>query len=231
MDGSSIGFTTPHTFAGLNGTHTFFVPSSDANDDPFKHWSSGQTSTTVMVSSAGAYMAYYGLSPVHDVAVIDVAPCKAVIGQGYSLNASVTVLDPGDYPETFNVTLYASTIALGNLTFASLPNGTCTFTIFTWNTTDYPYGKYTFSACAWPVSNETDTTDNTFVDGQICVTIPGDLNGDFMVSLADLVILAQAYGSIPGDRNWNPNADIDNSGVAGLTDLAIMAISYGQPYA
>jgi hypothetical protein len=62
------------------------------------------------------------------------------------------------------------------------------------------------------------------------VAIPGDLNGDFKVNLEDLVLLAQAYGSKPRDPNWNPNADIDNSGAVGLSDLAILALHYGQHY-
>jgi hypothetical protein len=59
-------------------------------------------------------------------------------------------------------------------------------------------------------------------------SIPGDLNGDSKVSLADLVILALAYGSKPGDSNWNPNADIDGNLVVGLSDLVILAQNYGR---
>jgi hypothetical protein len=62
------------------------------------------------------------------------------------------------------------------------------------------------------------------------VTIPGDLNGDYTVGLADLVVLAKAYGSEPVNPNWNPNADIDDNGIVGLSDLVIMAIHYGQHY-
>jgi parallel beta-helix repeat protein len=64
----------------------------------------------------------------------------------------------------------------------------------------------------------------------VAVTIPGDLNGDFKVSLADLVILAIAYGSRPGDPGWNPNADIDGNSVVGLSDLVILANHYGQQF-
>lgn len=59
----------------------------------------------------------------------------------------------------------------------------------------------------------------------------GDLNGNGKVDLADLVLLANAYGSKPGDSNWNPNADIAPSyGVIGLTDLVTLATHYGQHY-
>ena len=55
------------------------------------------------------------------------------------------------------------------------------------------------------------------------VTVPGDVDGDFKVGLADLVILAKAYGSKPGDANWNSNADIACNGMVSLTDLVILA--------
>jgi len=58
-DGSSTGFNTTYTFTGLTGTHIFTVPSADANGHPFKNWNTGQTTTTITVSSAGNYTAYY----------------------------------------------------------------------------------------------------------------------------------------------------------------------------
>ena len=56
---------------------------------------------------------------------------------------------------------------------------------------------------------------------------PGDISGDNKVSLPDLVFLAKAYGSKPGDSNWNPDADIDKNGNVGLSDLVILAKVYG----
>jgi hypothetical protein len=54
--------------------------------------------------------------------------------------------------------------------------------------------------------------------------------GDFKVSLSDLTIFAQAYGSKPDGANWNPNADIDDNGIVSLADLAILAKHYEQHY-
>lgn len=49
------------------------------------------------------------------------------------------------------------------------------------------------------------------------------------MNLADLVMLANAYGSKPGDSNWNPNADLAPPyGIIGLTDLVTLAVHYGQ---
>jgi hypothetical protein len=110
----------------------------------------------------------------------------------------------------------------------TLESGASKFLIFPWNTTGLAKGNYTISAYAEPVPNETDTADNTFINGIITVTIPGDLDGDFEVRLVDLVILAQAYSSKPGEPKWNPNADIDDNKVVGLTDLVILAKNYGK---
>jgi len=110
MDGIPTGYTTPYTFTGLTGTHTFTVPNTDANSHPFKQWSTGNTSTTITVSSGGTYIAYYQ-SAVHDVAVTNIVPSKTVVGKGYSLNINVTAANQGDYTETFNVTVYINTTA------------------------------------------------------------------------------------------------------------------------
>lgn len=70
---------------------------------------------------------------------------------------------------------------------------------------------------------------HTTVGGTVYAsTIAGDLNRDGKVSLQDLVILALAYGSKPGDAKWNPIADIDGNGAVGLTDLVILAQHYGE---
>jgi hypothetical protein len=59
------------------------------------------------------------------------------------------------------------------------------------------------------------------------ISIPGDINGDGKVNLQDLVLLADSYGSRPGDAKWNRNADLNGDGVVDLADLAILAKYYG----
>jgi hypothetical protein len=56
-----------------------------------------------------------------------------------------------------------------------------------------------------------------------------DLNRDGKVDLADLVMLAKAWDSRPGDPNWNPDCDLAAPfGVIGLTDLVTLALHYGE---
>jgi hypothetical protein len=163
----------------------------------------------------------------HDVAITGVASAKALVGQGYDLNITVRAADSGDYTETFSVAGYANTthIASQNVTLSS---GNSADVGLTWNTTGFAFGNYTLSARGSPIIGQLNTTNDNFTGGSITVSIPGDLNGDFKVSLADLAILAQAYGSKLGDSNWNPNADIDSNGIVGLSDLVALAQHYGQ---
>jgi hypothetical protein len=51
------------------------------------------------------------------------------------------------------------------------------------------------------------------------VKMPGDLNDDYIVGEPDLLLLAQAYGSIDGDGNWNPSGDFDGNGQIDMADL------------
>jgi len=58
--------------------------------------------------------------------------------------------------------------------------------------------------------------------------IEGDVDGDGKVTLVDLVFVAKAYGSKPGDSNWDPRCDLDGNGQVGLSDLVIIAKNYGR---
>jgi hypothetical protein len=57
--------------------------------------------------------------------------------------------------------------------------------------------------------------------------LPGDVNGDGSVDSRDLGLLLAAYGSYPGDPNWNPAADFDGDGYVGSRDLGILLAWYG----
>ena len=60
----------------------------------------------------------------------------------------------------------------------------------------------------------------------VLTTLPGDVNGDGQVNLADLAPFAQAYGSSPGDSHYNPAADANQNGSVDLFDAK--AIEYNM---
>jgi hypothetical protein len=172
-------------------------------------------------------VAYGAPAGIHDVGITKVTPSKTIVGQGYLLDIVVTAADLGDYSETFNVTLYANSLPVAS-TNVTLSAGNSTDIALSWNTTGVAYGNYTISAYAWPVPDETNTTNNNCTGGSVIVSIPGDLNDDFKVNVSDLAIMARAFGSNPNSANWNPNADIDDDGTVNMSDVAIVARHYGQ---
>ncbi len=73
---------------------------------------------------------------------------------------------------------------------------------------------------------------HTTQDGEFEVLL-GDINRDGIVDSEDLEILELAYGSRPGDPNWNPEADIwgpedKPDGFINVYDLAMLGKKYGE---
>jgi hypothetical protein len=75
------------------------------------------------------------------------------------------------------------------------------------------------------------TTGSTHI--QIITTVVGDLNGDRRVDMKDIAIMADAFGTRPGNPRWNPLADITGpthlvpDGKVDMLDVAIVASSFG----
>jgi hypothetical protein len=121
-------------------------------------------------------------------------------------------------------TLYVSNASDPNATTWQIPfvNGAVNVTLFPGN---YLLQLYNQDDKLFYEGNFTVSAGQTLVR---TMKIPGDINGDGKVNLADLAALAQAWGSKPGDPNWNPNADLTGSGIVGLKDLVILAQNYGK---
>ena len=59
-------------------------------------------------------------------------------------------------------------------------------------------------------------------------TLYGDLNDDGVVDIYDIVTIAEAFGSIPGDPNWNPIADLVQDEVIDIFDVVTVAGNFGK---
>jgi hypothetical protein len=67
------------------------------------------------------------------------------------------------------------------------------------------------------------------IDGLYRYTpLEGDLNSDGTVDLDDIYIISAAFGSKPGDSNWNRIADLDRSNLVNVGDLRTAARHYGE---
>ena len=167
----------------------------------------------------------------HDVAVTSVTPSQTLAYTGYTvIDVVVNVTNHGKFSETFSVTAYYNSTAIETQTVTNLaPNTNATITFF-WEVIGFSYGNYALSAKAMPVAAEIDIADNSLTDGSIMNTIPGDTNGDKIVTILDIHALGKAYGSTQSSLNWNQNADINNDGAVNELDVAILSAHFGQSW-
>jgi hypothetical protein len=90
--------------------------------------------------------------------------------------------------------------------------------------TDTPTPTPTFTATATATATRTPTASPT--PPSAC---QGDVNGDGHVSLRDALIVTQALFTRPGDRRWNPAADLNRDGRVDARDLEIVLRSMLNP--
>jgi hypothetical protein len=69
------------------------------------------------------------------------------------------------------------------------------------------------------------TADGVF---RLSNVIPGDLNSDGIVDIIDAILASLAYGSSPGDVNWNAAADLDGNGIIDIFDMIRLAGMFGH---
>jgi len=193
------------------------------------------------------YITNRAITEAYDIATTNVTPLKTIVGQGYSMHINVTVTNQGEFTENFNVTAYANTTIIETKE-VTLTSGNSTTVTFTWNTTGVVKGNYTIKAEATQLLGETDTDDNTLIDGWVFVTIPGDVNGDKIVNIKDAVLLGVAFGakhvSDPTNPKYcqywhtppcgtcphNPNADISCDGFINIKDAVIQGTNFGKSW-
>jgi len=180
---------------------------------------------------------FFALIPsFHDISVTNVTLSKTIIASGSILRIKVIVENLGGFNETFNLNTYADKdiniigdeITIESQNIEDLPALTSKIIILSWNVTGFAKENYTISSKASVVSNEINITNNVYVDSTVLVTILGDLNGDGVVDILDIAMVAKAYGSYPGHPKWNPNADLDNSNLIDIIDIAKAAKNYGK---
>jgi hypothetical protein len=142
--------------------------------------------------------------------VTDVTPCKSIVGQGYPIKINVTVENRGYLTETFKVTVYANLVSVASQN-VTLTGQSSTTLNFTWITAGFAYGNYTIEA----------TADNTYVNGIIVVTVPGDVTGEIWVDMQDISLLIEKFMTTPSDPRWDPNCDINGDLSVDMADISI----------
>jgi Dockerin type I domain len=57
-------------------------------------------------------------------------------------------------------------------------------------------------------------------------SVPGDVNGDGLVNIADVAAAAAVFGKRLGDTGFNPAADVNADGVVNILDLVFILVHY-----
>lgn len=60
------------------------------------------------------------------------------------------------------------------------------------------------------------------------VILVGDINDDGKVDMEDIRFVCKAFGSRPGDDNWDPRCDIDENGKVDMEDIRIVCHHFGE---
>jgi hypothetical protein len=112
---------------------------------------------------------------VHDVAITGVSVSSSQAYVGESVEITVETANPGDFAETFNVTVSYDSNLIQVIPAISLsPHSSETIRV-EWNTASVNSGVYTISANATIVDGDINPENNRFVDGKITiipVTVP-----------------------------------------------------------
>jgi len=84
------------------------------------------------------------------------------------------------------------------------------------------------SAIAWRIYffDYTGNTNGTEIEIFHVITI--DFDGNGLVNIMDLYVIAKAFGSKPGDPNWNPIADLNDDKEINISDLYNVATNFGK---
>lgn len=169
-----------------------------------------------------------------EIAITNVTASRTLVSHGYNIIVNVTVTNRGEIKESFRLVTYWNSATVsgiwGSVRGASLQvNETKTFTIIR-NASQPKYHNYSMWAQAGPLLGESNTADNKFTDGWVCITTPGDMDFDFDVDIYDLLTIVDVYGeNIPLTWPILPQ-DIDGDGDVDIYDVVIAASHYGESW-
>jgi hypothetical protein len=124
----------------------------------------------------------------HDVAVTNTTVSSTQVTQGETVYINVTVVNQGNFTETFTVTVKYNETEVGTQS-VTLNAGDSTILNFSWDTTDVNLGNYIITAVASNVTGELDLNDNTFVYGT-----PVTVNAQAATATPTDIILYAAIG-------------------------------------
>jgi len=94
-------------------------------------------------------------------------------------------------------------------------------------------GAYTCSAKVLVQSGfaqDTDLTNNEFVQVALVNAIPGDVNADRSIDMADISMLIEAFMADPNSPNWDAGCDLNVDASVDMADISLCIDAFMQSY-
>lgn len=177
-DGSNdTGILVEHTFTA-GGTYTVVLNVTD--DSPYIFHG---TSTEGVSIKFGVDIAVTGVTTSSNTAMV-----------GETVSIDVTVTNEGTSVATFDVTIYYDDYVAGTLTFTNLDPAATQSLTYDWDTSQVDLDTYRIKAVAATLAGETDTSDNTYVDGT--VTVEASEGGGFPLEYVLIGVVALAVVAV-----------------------------------
>jgi len=166
-----------------------------------------------------------------DVALTAVNTSLTEVYEGWNLQIFVVAINLGNITETFDVTLYYGNNSIGTQTITDLAPNEEAILIFNWNTSGVElYINHSIWAEATSLSGETNLENNIFIDGTVTVKITGDINGDEIIDIYDVVLVGASFGTQSGDPLWDVNTDINQDDIIDIFDIVLVVINLGKEH-
>jgi len=141
--------------------------------------------------------------------------------QTLTINSNIT--NTGDFDQSVTVTILANnTIVATNS--SQVKTGKSVIVVVKWKTHVTP-GRFIITV-------KTNTTleslpnlaDNAAtLPGVLLIRPVGDVNGDCLVDISDIVLVAAANGQSVGNPGFNPAVDVNGDGTIDISDLVLVA--------
>ena len=238
---------TVNPASGLYGSTPTIITATPNAGNQFLYWTttggatlaSNSSSTTMAVSGTGTVEAFF--AQVTPVKITNVQLPTNTTAQGFNatqlgfiMPTNMTILNPNAVSEQASVQVFANATLVYNNTVTLGAGQTQTiYTSINTTTVGLIVGNYTSQVVAITVGLNAPNTDTS--TGNIAVTYPGDLTGDFKVDFNDVTAFVQAYiqyNQVGGSHPVNLECDYNHDGAIDFNDVTAFVdayIAYNSP--